>query len=165
MLSAAIAQQDETPCAFTEPARDSVEHVAESDEAALAQLLATERRNFLDQPGWRLVIEAAHPLFPQGFDPLNVKVVAPGEVLHSRLVKLGNDGGSIEVIGRPSLSEAAGAHPLFTGVRVLTITGLGEPPHVSNASDAVSISAEGITGMFRGASVDTAGTTMTLRLP
>jgi hypothetical protein len=165
MLSAAIAAQPGAPCAFTDAERDSIRSLAESDEAALAERLATDRRNFLDQPGWRLIIQAAHPLFPQGFDPLNVKVLAPGEVLHARLVKLGNDAGSVEVIGRASLSEAAGAHPLFNGVRALTITGIDSPPRVIREGDGLSLSAEGITGMFRGARADTAGMVVTVRLP
>lgn len=165
MLSTAIEAHRVTPCAFTDAERDSVRGVAESDAAALGQRLATERRTFLDRPGWRLVIRAASPLFPQGFDPLNVSVVARGEVLHSRLVKLGNDAGSVEVIGRPSLSGAAGAHPLFNGVRTLTVTGLDSAPRVTVADRDLSISADGISGMFRGATVDTAGIVMTLHLP
>lgn len=165
MLSTAIAGQPGAPCALTGAERDSVRRLAQSDEAALAERLAMERRDFLDQPGWRLILKAAHPLFPQGFDPLNVKVVASGEVLHTRLLKLGNDAGSIEVIGRASLTEAAGAHPLFSGVQTLTVTGLDAPPRVDRADDGISLSAEGITGMFRGARVDTAGMVVTVRLP
>jgi hypothetical protein len=165
MLSTAIGAQRVTPCAFTNAERDSVRAVAESDEAALGRRLATERRTFLDRPGWRLIIRAERPLFPQGFDPLNVSVVAPGEVLHARLVKLGNDAGSVEVIGRPALSEAAGAHPLFNGVRTLTVTGLDSAPRVTVADSGLSISADGISGRFRGGRVDTAGMVMTLHLP
>ena len=165
MLSTVIESQRLAPCAFADAERDSVRHIAESEEAALGQRLAMARRTFLDRPGWRLVIRAASPLFPQGFDPLNVSVVAPGEVLHARLVKLGNDAGSVEVIGRPALSEAAGKHPLFSGVRTLTVTGLDAAPRVSLADSSLSISADGISGMFRGATVDTAGMVMTLHLP
>jgi hypothetical protein len=53
-------------------------------------------------------------MFPHGFDPLNVPV-QPDEVLHTRWFKLGNDAGTVEVMGRSSLSRAAGDHPLFTG--------------------------------------------------
>lgn len=164
MLTTALARLPGEPCGFTDAERDSIGRVAATDETALAGRLAAERRSFLDRPGWRLIIKAASPLFPQGFDPLNVNVVAPGEVLHSRLVKLGNDAGSVEVIGRPSLSEAAGSHPLFNGVRALTVTGLAELPRVTNADSSISISADGISGTFRGASVDTAGEVITLRL-
>jgi hypothetical protein len=165
LLTSAIETQSGKPCAFTDAERDSIGQAATSDVAALKGRLAEDRRTFLDRPGWRLIIEAASPLFPQGFDPLNVNVVAPGEVLHSRLVKLGNDSGSIEVIGRPSLSEAAGAHPLFNGVRALTITGLGAPPNVTRADSGLSVTADGISGLFRGAKADTAGMVVTLQVP
>jgi hypothetical protein len=165
LLTSAIETQSGKPCAFTDAERDRIGQAATSDVAALQGRLAEDRRTFLDRPGWRLIIEAASPLFPQGFDPLNVSVVAPGEVLHARLVKLGNDAGSVEVIGRPALSEAAGKHPLFNGVRTLTVTGLDAAPRVSLADSSLSISADGISGMFRGATVVTAGMVMTLHLP
>lgn len=164
LLSAVSASHTGAPCAVSAAARDSIRQVAQADEAALVRRLDTERRTFLGQPGWRLVIEAASPLFPQGFDPLNVRVVAPGEVLHERFIKLGNDAGSIEVIGRPSLSEAAGAHPLFNGIRALTVTGLDAAPSVRNAEGSISVTASGITAEFRNASVDTTGMVVTLRL-
>lgn len=165
LLSAAVATQTGRPCEFTDTERDSIGQVATSDVAALKDRLAADRRAFLDQQGWRLVIQAASPLFPQGFDPLNVSVVAPGEVLHSRLVKLGNDAGSVEVIGRASLSEAAGAHPLFNGVRTLTVTGLEAPPSITGADGGLRVTADGISGEFRGATADTAGTVVTLHVP
>ncbi len=165
LLSAAIANPAGQPCGFTGTERDSISRVAASDVAALTDRLAADRRNFLDRPGWRLIIKAASPLFPQGFDPLNVSVVAPGEVLHSRLVMLGNDAGRIEVIGRPSLSEAAGAHPLFNGVRALTVTGLDMPPSVMRGDGGLRVTADGITAEFRGATADTTGTVVTLHVP
>jgi hypothetical protein len=165
MLWAAVATQPGGPCGFTDAERDRFGRIAMSEVTALTSRLAAERRSFLDRPGWRLIIRAASPLFPQGFDPLNVNVVAPGEVLHARLVKLGNDAGSVEVMGRPSLSEAAGTHPLFSGVRKLTVTGFKEPPRITKADSGLSISADGITGMFRGARADTGGMAVTLYLP
>ncbi len=51
---------------------------------------ATGPAAFLGRPGWKLEIASAQPLWPQGFDPLNVTLVARGEILHRRWVKLGN---------------------------------------------------------------------------
>jgi hypothetical protein len=100
-----------------------------------------------------LIVSPGQPLFPQGFDPLNVQVVTPGEVLHSRFVKLGNGAGTIQVLGRASLTDAAGSHPLFNGVRRLTVTGLSSAPDVTVRGDTVTLSAEGISGEFRHATV------------
>jgi hypothetical protein len=104
------------------------------------------------------------PLFPQGFDPLNVQVVAPGEVLHTRYVKLGDDASVVEVMGRATLTEAAGAHPLFNGVRSLTITGLEDEPAIETAGAATTIQADGITATLNGASVEQRGRRITVRL-
>lgn len=76
-------------------------------------------------------------------------MVAPSEVLHSRYIKLGNSMGAIEVFGRNSLTEAAGAHPLFNGVRSLLVTGLAAEPVVTQADGAVTIRGEGLTADFR----------------
>jgi hypothetical protein len=83
------------------------------------------KRAFLEQPGWTITITAKdQPFFPKRFDPLNVHVVGKGEVLHTRFLQL--DG--IEILGRAALTEAAGEHPLFNGVRSVTLTGLATEP-------------------------------------
>lgn len=165
MLTVALTSRHQPPCAFADAERGRMVQAASADQEALSRRLDGERRTFLGQPGWRLVIEAGSPLFPQGFDPLNVLVVAPGEVLHTRFLKLGNSSGSVEVIGRSALSEAAGAHPLFNGVRSLTVTGFDAPPTVVATGDTLMVSADGVTGLFHRAGVDTAGRVVTLHLP
>src|SRR5690606_13810956 len=72
-------------CAFTAAERDRASAVAAEDVATLRAALVRQRSEFLEQPGWRLVVVAAdNPLFPQGFDPLNLRLVGGGEVLHTR---------------------------------------------------------------------------------
>ena len=154
LLSNALSSTPRGSCGFSAP--ESAKFTAESaaDVAALVTRRQDARREFIGREGWTLLIVSAEsPLFPQGFDPLNVQVVAPGEVLHSRFVKLGNAAGSIQVLGRASLSEASGAHPLFNGVKRLTVTGLSSAPDVSVRGDTVTIKADGISGEFRGAAI------------
>ncbi len=103
------------------------------------------------------------PLWPNGFDPLNVRLVGPGEVLHGRWVKLANKAGQIEVFDRRSLTLAVGPHPLFQGVRRLTVTGLPEPS-ASESKGAVRLSAPGISLQMKGARIDTSGTTLRIVL-
>ncbi len=165
MLTVVLAARHQSPCAFSDAERNRMLQAAWADQQSLARRLAVDRRTFFDQPGWRLVIEAASPLFPQGFDPLNVRLLAPGEVLHSRFVKLGNSAGSVEVMGRAALSVAAGTHPLFSGVRTLLVTGLPGPPQVTVGDSGLTVSADGIHGTFQATSVDTAGMVVTLHLP
>lgn len=105
------------------------------------------KREFLDQPGWTVVITAGdQPFFPSRFDPLNVHVVGKGEVLHTRFLQLNG----IEILGRPALTEAAGVHPLFNGVRRVTLTGFKMKPEVKDDK----LVADGVTADLRGATIE-----------
>jgi hypothetical protein len=154
LLTNALTLAPRGSCNFSPAERANFRSESATDVAALVTRRSEARRNFIDKDGWSLsIVSPASPLFPQGFDPLNVQVVTPGEVLHTRFVKLGNEAGSIQVLGRSSLTEAAGAHPLFNGVRRLTVTGLSAAPEVNARGDTVTVSAEGISGEFRGAAI------------
>lgn len=153
-------------CGFTPAERDRVRTAAAADVDALRTRRAGQRRDFFERPGWTVVVAAPDtPLFPQGFDPLNVQVVRTGEVLHSRWLKLGNGAGAVEVLGHAAVTEAAGAHPLFNGVRTLTITGLAAEPVSAEADGVVTLKADGISAELRGATVERSGQTVTVRLP
>ena len=122
---------------------------AASEVATVAAARARLRREFLESPGWKLVLEPAEPLQPQGFDPLNVERLTATEVLHTRFVKLGNSAGAIEVLGHRCLTESAGRHPLFEGIRRATIE-LSAPPKIEESDGTIRISGDGITLAFRG---------------
>lgn len=154
-----------TQCGFTPAERAQVASAAAVDVEQLRTRRAERRQGLLGQSGWRVVIAAIDsPLFPQEFDPLNVHMVAPGEIVHSRYIRLGNATGTVEVFGRSSLTEAAGAHPLFNGVRALTVSGLTSAPAMTESGGAISIKADGLTAEFRGAAVQIDGDTLTVRL-
>ena len=127
--------------------------VARSDSANLVRRNETARREFEDAPGWRIVVEASagSPLFPGGFDPLNVRTLDRTHVLHARWLQLSNDSVTIEILDRPSLTAAVGPHPLFNGVRRLTVTGLRSEPTVAEGEGELRISAEGVDMTARGA--------------
>jgi hypothetical protein len=142
-------------CAFGAMALEAARRDAVRDVAALRDQRAALRRAFLARRGWTLVIEEEHPpLYPEGFDPLNVQRLADGEVLHTRWLKLGGPAGTVEVMGRAVLTRAAGTHPLFQGVRSLTVTGLPEEPAVSEAEGRVTIVAEGVRASLVGVLVE-----------
>ncbi len=159
------ASADAAPCAIPPAEHDRLRIAALREVEALHVERTEQRRAFLAQPGWRLVVigEGA-PLFPQGFDPLNVGLVAPGELLHTRFVKLGNDRGTLELLGRGALTESAGTHPLFNGVRTVTITGLAGEPAVTDTNGVVTVRAEGLTVELRGAAVERGTERITLRM-
>jgi hypothetical protein len=149
-----VATSSRLPCAFEAETRESAVRTAARDVAALRERLAAERESVLARPGWTIVLVApGEPLFPRRFDPLNVRVVAPGEVAHARYLELGNRSGTIQVLGAAALTEAAGAHPLFEGVRAVTVTGLGSEPVVTTEGGVLTIRAEGLTADLRGAVV------------
>lgn len=137
----------------------AIYEAADRDARAVQQSREVEREEFLTQPGWQIVVECAdeRPMFPQNFDPLNVRVVSAGEILHSRWLKLGNESGEIEVLNHACLTKGPGPHPLFNGVNSLTITGLGVAPTVTESDNELSITVEGIRLHLRGAQLATEG--------
>lgn len=143
------------PCEFEPAEKQESLARAQADVAQLQQSRQDMLRDFHHQAGWRVVIEsAAGKLGMQGFDPLNVTLVGNGLVLHSRFLKAGADGASIEILGTRALTEAAGAHPAFSGFRRITVAGFAQPPRMNETpSGAVAITAPGLKAEFAKASV------------
>jgi hypothetical protein len=84
-------------------------------------------------------------------------------VLHARFLRLGNASGTLEVLGHESLTRAAGAHPLFTGVRELLVR-LPAEPEVEQAEDRLVVRAEGLTLALEGARLERSGQELVVRL-
>ena len=164
LFTAAASREDTlTTCAFAPAALEAARNDAARDIGALRGRRGALRREFLARSGWTLIVEADRPpLFPQGFDPLNVQRLSDDEVLHTRWLRLGGQAGTVEVIGRAALTRAAGAHPLFSGVRALVVAGLPEEPVVETAGGRVTIVADGVRASFAGASVEAVRGTRTL---
>jgi len=153
------------PCAFGAAMAEASLRDAGRDVAALRAERSALQRTFLSRPGWRLVIEAEHPpLYPEGFDPLNVRRLSDAEVLHTRWLKLSGPAGTVEVMGRGVLTRAAGAHPLFEGVRSLVVTGLPAEPVVQSAEGRVTVQAEGVRASLASAVVERDVSSRTLRV-
>jgi hypothetical protein len=153
---AAVADPAARPCELGPAQAAEIGRVARRDVAALVAERDARRRAFDARPGWRIVIEAADgkPLWPQGFDPLNVERAgaAGTAVLHGRFVVLANDAGEIRVIDEEvadleTLTEGVGPHPLFNGVRRATVAGLARP-QIERAGGAVTVRAPGCTARF-----------------
>jgi hypothetical protein len=168
LLEAALAWVNAPAREFSAAEREDALRRARADTAALREKKAKLRKEFLSQPGWKLVIivEGGEPLWPQGFDPLNVERLGGAEVLHTRFLKLGNSSASLEVLNRRALTEAAGEHPLFNGVRRLTVTGLPTEPTVNVPGEGhkIVVKAEGIQGEVQNALMDQSKKTMTITL-
>jgi len=157
-------------CGFGAGEAAEIERAAREDAAAMVARRAERRREFDARAGWRVVIEAAsaRPLWPQGFDPLNVEHV-DGGLLHTRFLRLGNDAGELSAVDEAdadveALTEAAGAHPLFNGVARVTIAGLTSKPEVDDDGERVTLRAPGFTASFRDADVEVRERVLVIRL-
>ncbi len=164
-LAASLQGKATAACGFTPDESAAARERAKQDARRLTQGRRERREAFLGRPGWTLEILTAQPLWPQGFDPWNVSLVAKGEILHGRWLKLGNDDSTLEVLDRPSLTEGAGEHPLFNGVRKLVVTGLPAEPKVRQDGDSLVIEAEGVTARLKGATTEKEGPVLRVKLP
>ncbi len=170
MLAEALARLSaRRPCGFATSEVAEIRRVADADARAVTDERGARRAAFDARPGPRLVVEAAQgrPLWPQGFDPLNVSRVEGG-LLHTRFLALGNAAGTLRALDEGSadvdaLTEAAGAHPLFDGVRRVTVAGCG-PLAVGREGTAVTVRGAGCTLRFDGAEVTEEGGNVVVRV-
>lgn len=162
MLAAAVTGDSgelHEQCGVEADTASTIMRVANADAARVSVRRRERRQVFDDRAGWRVVIEAppGEPLWPQGFDPLNVEVV-DGGLLHTRFLHLGNERGELRLIDETiadveALTEAAGPHPMFNGIKRAAIAGLAEP-EIVNGEDGVRINAPGLTGHFDHARIE-----------
>jgi hypothetical protein len=169
MLEAAVRAPGPAPCAIDTAEVAAIVRDAAHDAAGVVHARTERRRRFDATPGWRVIVEAAdgRPLWPRGFDPLNVERV-DGGILHTRFLQLGNDAGELHAIAESgtnieALTEAAGVHPLFNGVRRAVIAGLPQPAIVRDG-EQVRIRAAGMELRFSPATVETRGAVVVLRV-
>lgn len=153
-------------CELPATVREAARLRAQGDVAKLNAEREAARRDYLARDGWRLVLTSAEglPLWPQGFDPLNLRRLTAAELLHTRHLKLGNDAGAIEILNRAALTEGAGEHPLFNGVRRLVVAGLPAEPSVEESGGKTKITAADLEAEFRSARVARDGRTLTVQL-
>jgi hypothetical protein len=169
LLTRAVIPRSESSdkCQLDVKASASLLAAAEAEVGALGSRRRQVRADFLAGPGPRLVVEAGGgPMFPQGFDPLNVQRLSDTEILHTRFLRLGNGNGVIEMLAHTALTTGKpGEHPLFAGVQRAMIAGLREWPTLRDSAGMLIVSGDGVTGRFRGAKADSAGSIITIRLP
>jgi hypothetical protein len=144
MLAGGLAPGE--PCRYPAAEEDSIRRLARSDiEAARAGRIAL-RDSVLSAPGWRVevVADSGHPLWSERFDPWNIVPVGEGAIVHRRFLRLSKDGLSVEIINRTTLTEPAGNHPLFNGIRRLLVSGLADEPSIQELPGKVVVTGEGV---------------------
>ncbi len=67
-------------------------------------------------------------------------------------------------MGGTALTEAAGTHPLFSGIRSVAIGGLETEPEISTQDGRVTLDSPSFKADFSGARLERDGTRITVRL-
>jgi hypothetical protein len=140
--------------------KQELKKLQKSSEKEVA-LVVKDRENmldeFLDKPGWTFILEPGkdNPLWPNGFDPMNVVCVDEVQVLHNRFVKLGNSLASIETMNHQALTFASGEHPIFTGVSKVVVTGLESEPLIVEDGDTKTVVTDKMKASFKDATIIT----------
>ncbi len=159
-----------TPCEFSAVDRRQATERAQADVAELVIERASSVQVFEQLPGGRITIDAsASPLWPRGFDPLNVERVAATKVLHRRFLKLGNETGDFEMLATDAaklmaLTQGSGPHPLFNGIVSVEIAPISGVATTREDGDTVFVHAPGFTAEFRGAQLTRVGDLITIAL-
>lgn len=153
------------PCRFAAAEDDSIRALARSDVQRVHSSRATLRDSVLSAPGWRIevIADSGAPLWPERFDPWNVVALDGGAIVHRRFLKLSKDGLAIEVLNRTALTEPAGVHPLFNGIRRLVVSGLPGEPSVQEQPGKVVVTADGVRLEGRVRAVERSGQAILLK--
>jgi len=145
-------------CVFSEAEISEAARIAREDVATVRAAQVDRLAEFEARPGWRVEVRAVdgEPLWPQGFDPLNIERVQGG-LLHSRFLRLGNGSSELEVLDATDVdietfTQGAGSHPLFNGVQRVVITGLPQP-QVTVDGEGVTVELPGLKAAFERAGV------------
>ena len=121
------------------------------------------RQSALQSAALSLEVTTREPLFPQGFDPMNLRLLSENEVLHARFLQLGNASGSLELFSLSAITRGAGQHPLFDGVGHVTIA-LPERPTITDDGHSLELHGQGLTLRFTGANLERASKTWRVQL-
>ena len=164
LLESVLRDRAAEPAVFTAAESASLLARTSADLADLGRRREQVRRGMLERPGHRIVIElaaGAEPFRISRFDPINLMVLAGGEVAHASHLTLESPQGTIDVSnprfvrgsfdGTVSLTVPAGPHPLAGGVRQVTVVGIGVPPDVGGEAGTVAVDAPGVRIRVRSA--------------
>jgi hypothetical protein len=108
--------------------------IAQTRLSQYKKAISDLRQQVLSKPGWHLEISSTSPLFPAGFDPLNVRRLSEKEILHTRFVKVANDNIQCEILNAWTLTTGQGKHPLFEGIIKVDVLGILEKPRIEDSN-------------------------------
>lgn len=136
--------------ALTPGERVAVIDAAVLDAAHHRVAIEEERDQYLAKPGWTLRIQVrTEKLLPESFDPLSVKRMRLGEVLHPRRLVLANELGRLEIDGRRALTQTSARRTLADGVERVILTGFRKRPETREEDGTITIEAPGVSATFQ----------------
>jgi len=157
------------PCDFTPVQVGAARRDARIAAAGVTSDWGKRQRAFETKEGWRVLIQSAKgkPLWPQGFDPLNVDRV-DGALIHTRYLKLGNDAGQMTALEEPGAevearTEGVGPHPMFNGVSWVEVV-LSIKPAVQRPEGRLVIYGPGFSADFSNATLIESGRQLLVQL-
>jgi hypothetical protein len=152
LLENELLGMEEEPYEFSKQEKEDIFKKAQMEVEELISEKKRIKNEFLSQPGWQIIISTVNePLWPKGFDPMNLQLITDSAILHKRWLKLCNNQGCIEIINHKSITEPMGDHPLFQGVKKVTVAGLDKEPAIEKVDDKLSLKMEGINLQFEDA--------------
>ncbi|UQN06732.1 hypothetical protein [Deinococcus sp. QL22] len=101
-------------------------HIQQWAIAAAEEVLHQQQllQVFDARPGKELTLKSASALWPKAFDPMNLKVVGQGRVLHQRFLQFGNGVVEGELMSCPCLTQFSGPDSFMGGFRELRLRGM-----------------------------------------
>jgi hypothetical protein len=157
---------EEEPYEFSKQEKEDIFKKVQMEVEELISEKKRIKNEFLSQPGWRIIVSAeSEPLSPRSFDPMNLQLLADSAVLHKRWLKLCNNQGCIEIINHKSITEPKGSHPLFQGVKKVTVAGLDKEPVIEKVDNKLSLKMEGINFQFEDAEMQQNENCIIIKLP
>jgi hypothetical protein len=177
ILERASARRNAPPKEWSDAETAGFRTRAAAEVEALAGRQERLRREILDRPGPRVVIEVAEgaePFRTERFDPINLSVLGAGEVAHPHFITLVGPSGSIDLTnagfargshaGTVGLTASAGRRPLGDGIRRLTVVGIQGAPQISHDGKIV-LTAPGLRVELRGVDLRVDGETIRITVP
>ncbi len=174
---ASLAAHDIPPAALT-----AGEEAAVADRAGAAVARLAAEREALSEDfaarSKRVIVrlaDANESLEMVRFDPMAVEVLDRGEALQAHLLNASHPRGELELNnphfvrgsldGVIALTVPAGDHPFLDGFREVSMAGFSSDPTVVIDGDTITVTAEGLSGVFTGTSVESSDDELIITVP
>lgn len=154
LLAKTLSRYDYAEKPFTLAEYEASRIQAQKEIKELLDRRQEMRRKLFSQPGWVCRMECnSEPLLKlKALDPMNMYKLNQNEVLHTRMIKAGNEFGYIELLDGKAITIGSGESLFKMGIVKLIIPGLRNQPIFQQKENAIHISGEGFSGEFKNGS-------------